>query len=788
MTEQQTPRRRQSDLIIQEKEVHLSDYLNILLRRWKIAALVFALVFVGTALYTFLATPVYEASATLQVRKPAQGGMLKELGMESESSLTTEIEVLQSRSLAEQVVRRMNLDWQVASVSPGLDVQIVEFSMNGTLVGLKIEMTSPSTYTVSDLTGRRLGSGESGRVFTADGVRLVLTLRGVQAGQSLTIERQPVEDLIVGIQRSIRVVEMGKGSNMLRVSSQHSDPARARDVVNLLIESYLATNVASKTREAGKTVDFISEQLSGLKENLDKSEQALQEYKVQTGLVTLGPEGGSLVGKVVGLEQQKTELNLKRQRVEYAIETLQQALRKGTPFTPPVIEGAAQLAELASRLAELEAARKGLLVNFTPAHPAVKEKEAEIRRVQESMLSAYQSARQELALGERDAAVTIAGYDAQLKEIPEAELELAKRERVHKVNAELYNFLLQKQQEAKIAQASTISSIDVIDPALTPKVPVKPNKKKNLALGLVLGLMLGVGLVFLLDYMDQSIKTSDDVRDRLGLPVLGIIPRIPFADEDARLPGKRLVTTLAPRSPVVEAFRALRTNLNFITAREAHKVILVTSSLPDEGKSTVSGNLATILSQTGAKVLLVGCDLRRPSLYAMFGQNFDPGLTNLLVEGEQAAVRKLDNPKVDFLPSGKIPPNPAEILGSERMKKFLTMARERYDYVVLDAPPVLPVTDAQVLAPLSDLVLVVLEPCRVPERAAQQMVESLRAVDAPISGVILNDKSGRGFKYYGSYNYYGNKYYRGYYGESQDDFKEKPAVAFVKRVWDKLNS
>jgi tyrosine-protein kinase Etk/Wzc len=714
--------------------------------------------------------------------------MMKERGMGSEESLSTEIEVLQSRSLAEKVVRRMNLDWQIGGLSPGLDVGISEFSLNGALPGLKIVMTGPEAYTVSDLTGRRLGDGVSGRPFEFNGSRLLLVLRAARAGQEVTVERQPIDDLVGGIQQSLRVVEMGKGSNMLRISSQSSDAERARDVVNLLIEVYLETNVAGKTREAGKTVDFISQQLGGLKDSLDSSEQALQEYKVQTGLTTLGPEGGSLVGKVVGLEQQKVDLSLKRQRVEYAIGALQESLKKGAPFTPPVIEGASQVGELAARLGELEAARKGLLVNFTPAHPAVREKESEIRRVQEAMLSAYQSARQELALGERDAARTIAGYDQQLKEIPETELELAKRTRVHKVNAELYNFLLQKQQEAKIAQASTISSVEIIDPAGTPKAPVKPNRKKNLALGLVLGLMLGVGLVFLLDYMDQTIKTTDDVRDRLGLSVYGIIPRIPFADEDARLPRKRLITTLAPKAPVVEAFRALRTNLHYILGKQSHKVIMVTSCLPNEGKSTVSGNLAVVLGQTGAKVLLIGCDLRRPSLYEMFAQTHEPGLTDLLVEENQAAVRHLQKLKLDFLPAGRVPPNPAEILGSERMKKLLLTVRERYDYVVIDAPPVLPVTDAQILGPLVDIVLVVLEPCRVPERAALQMIDSLRAVDVKISGVVLNDKSGRGFKYYGNYGYYGNRYYRGYYGEHEDDFKEHPAIAAIKRVWEKLNS
>jgi tyrosine-protein kinase Etk/Wzc len=785
MTESRDP----NSQFIYEKEVHLSDYLYVLLRRWKIAVVVFAVVFVGIAVYSFVAQPIYEASSTLEIgSEKKNNNIIDEIKAGGEGTLQTEIEKFRSRSLAEQVIRRLNLHWQITNYSKGLDIRLLQFNFNGDFPQLRIELTSSTGFRVLDHAGRTLATGQSGQVLNINKDILQLEIVSGAAGDFLVLEQQPIDGIVNDLLSSLTVAEVGKMTNVIRVAYRSSDPEQARDVVNLLVEGYMSINVAQRTAEAGKAVDFISSQLEGVKSKLDSSEQELQEYKVRTGRVTLGPEGNTLLQKVVSVEQQKADLVLKRQRIDFAIQELSRALSNNGSFTPPTIEGVPQLATLAGKLAELEAERKSMLNDYTPAHPAVIKIQSDINRVQNALLSTYRTVRQELALSESDLGKTLAGFEVQMGEIPEAELELAKRMRVNQVNSELYTFLLQKQQEASIAEASTLSAATVIDKAVAPVKPVKPDKKKNLALGFALGLMLGVGVIFLLDYMDQTIKTSEDVRDKLGLSILGIIPRIPFADKDAALPGKRLVTTLSSRSPVVEAFRSLRTNLNFITARESHKVILVTSSLPDEGKSTISGNLATIFAQSGAKVLLVGCDLRRPSLYAMFDQQYEPGLTDLLIERNPSAVRKLTNPKLDFLPSGRIPPNPAAILDSERMKNLIAAAREHYDYVILDSPPVLPVADAQMLAPLCDLVLVVLEPCRIPERAARQMVETLQAIDVKISGVILNDKSGRGFKYYGSYSYYGNKYYRGYYGESQDDVKDSPAVASIKRVWEKLNS
>lgn len=749
---------------VPEEGAHLLDYVNVVLRRWKIALLVLLLVFGAVTLKTFMTRPIYEAAVTLEVKKSSKGGMLKDLGMESDNSLVADIEILRSRSMAAQVVRLLGLDWQAAEVPDGLTLAVRQLQLPPETTACILELTAADAFRLSTPQGELIAAARSGEALEQDELRLQLEVRGGRTGDRLRLERLPLHEVAGGLMGGIRAVEMGKGTNILRLSYQDTDPVRARDIANALAQAYQGQSVGSKTREAGKTVDFINQQLAGLKSSLDQTEQDLQEYKVQSGLVTLGPEGGSLIQKLVTLEQQKADLGLKRKRLEYAVDEVRRALRDGQSYNPTVIDSVPLSKESAARLAELEAERKSLLADFTEAHPAVLGVQQQIRKAQEALLSAYQAGLKDLQLAEGDLATTLAGFEQQLDGIPRAELELAKRTRVNKVNAELYTFLLQKQQEARIAQASTLSGVEIIDPAFTPKRPVKPNKQKNLLLGLVLGLMLGVGAAFFLDYLDDTVKDADEVRNHLGLAVLGIVPRIVADSKD---PAAMLLGRLAPKSAPVEAFRALRTGLHFAAAREQRKILMVTSSLPNEGKTTISANLAVVLAQTGARVLLLGCDLRRPGLYDMFHTPREPGLADLLTGGAKGYVHSIPGTTLDLISAGTVPPNPAELLGAERMKKFLAFVRERYDHIVIDAPPVLPVTDAQILAHLVDDVMIVVEPCRVPRKAARRMVETLRAADANIVGVAMNDKSGKGFKYYGNYGYYGHKYYGGYYGEGE---------------------
>jgi tyrosine-protein kinase Etk/Wzc len=371
-----------------------------------------------------------------------------------------------------------------------------------------------------------------------------------------------------------------------------------------------------------------------------------------------------------------------------------------------------------------------------------------------------------------------------LKRLPAKERELVRLTRLFKVNADIYTFLLQKHEEARIAKASTISNIDIVDPAIIPDKPVKPKKFLYLFFGLLAGGMLGVIVAFFQEYLDDTIKDAEMVKRELLLPLLAVIPYIPTPEGDRE--REKHITLIAhydPKSTISESFRSLRTSIHFSGVSKKRQVLMVTSSLPYEGKTTIIGNLAVILSQTGARVLLLDCDLRRPSLHRLYGRPKAPGLTELLAGDNniESIIHNTGIPGLDFISAGTTPPNPAELLGSDQMKKLIQSFRESYDTILIDAPPVLAVTDALLLSAMTDMVFMVLELGRVPIKAADHAREVLQNVGAPIAGFVLNDKTEHRLERYG---YYGEKYYRyGYYGyahygeESQRQSKKR------KRPW-----
>jgi tyrosine-protein kinase Etk/Wzc len=324
--------------------------------------------------------------------------------------------------------------------------------------------------------------------------------------------------------------------------------------------------------------------------------------------------------------------------------------------------------------------------------------------------------------------------------------------------------LLEQHQLARIAGSVDNDLVRLIDRAPYPIQPVFPKRRRDALLAAALGIFLGVGIALLLERMDDSVRTPDEVAEQLGLPVLGLIPAIRI-ERNGSTPApalmERLVTHANPRSPVAEAYRSLRTNLAFTRARESMKTIILTSPGPADGKSTTVANLAITFAQQGQRTLLVDADLRRAVLDKTFSVPRSPGLTEVIV-GEVAleqAVSSTDVPNLHVLGSGQFPPNPSELLGSTAMREVLRAAAEQFDVVLLDSPPLLAVTDAAVLSTLADGTILVVRMGATARQAVRRSLGQLQAVHARTIGAVMNDVDLKRSSYYGGYGYYYYSYY-----------------------------
>jgi len=783
------------------EEVHLQDYLNVIFRRRKVFFIAFLVVFIGVALHTFIMKPVYEASATLHVKDEKAGNseLMDVLALGSATPVDAELEILKSRTNAEKVVEQLHLNWRIYDRPDNVTFRLLEFVSNAEQPSYTVELTGNGGYTVHDKDDNLVGSGRSDQLLRGKGLTLLLANLTGDKGDSFRIQIQPFNKTVAGLREKIRASEVGKKTNIISVSYTDTNPKQAKDVVNTLVRVYLDQSVGFKTEEANRTVGFVEEQLKDLRGALDTAEKNLQSYKSTSGVVQLDATAQQLITKLSDTERERTAITLRKKQTEFALSSLQDAMRRGNTYSPATTQADPLVGGMATKLAELEVEKRGLLTQATENHPAVKAVQSQIDELHRKIRSTYQNEQSNLARQEADINAELGRYEGVLKGLPEAERDLAKLTRVTKVNADIYTFLLQKHEEARIARASTISNISIVDPAIAPDKPVKPKKAKNLLLGLLVGCMLGVGLAFFQEYLDDTIKDVDGAKRELKWPLLAMIPCIDTgeAKEGEEKMSQRktsLVAHIDPKSITAEAFRALRTGLHFSAVSKKKQVMLITSTFPGEGKSTISANLSCILAQTGAKVVVIDCDLRRSTLHEKFALTKEPGLTNLLAGDNSLdqVIKHTPIPNLDFISAGVTPPNPAELLGSREMADLVALLRTKYETVLIDAPPVLAVTDAPLLTALADLVMVVMEAGRVPVKAARQMRETLLSVSAPVAGMIINDKTGKGREGYGygnyggKYGYYGYGYYGyGYQSEKPAETKSAFALDFLRKLFRK---
>lgn len=376
-------------------------------------------------------------------------------------------------------------------------------------------------------------------------------------------------------------------------------------------------------------------------------------------------------------------------------------------------------------------------------------------------------------------------YVDQLNRLPERSLKYAGLDRERQVNEKYYILMKTKYQESRITEASKMSNVRIVDPAIPPERPVKPKKKLNLMLGLFIGLGLGVGIAFIKEFLDHSVRTTEDLQ-KFGLSVVSIIPTINVksAVEKAQKVSNgvenqegefslkaRLVSHYDPKSSVAESYRTLRTNIQFMSPDKPMKSILVSSAGPGDGKSTTVANLAITFANLGKKTLLIDADLRKPILHKVFDVQRSPGLVHVIVEelNDNDIIQKTGISDLYIVTSGDIPPNPSELLASQKLRDFLERMKDKFEIVLLDSPPIIAVTDASILSRVSDAIMLVVKAGSTDTRVLGRALELLSQVGCNLIGATLNcvDISSG----YGSYSYYYNYYY--YYGEGKKGKRRK---------------
>ena len=667
---------------LSQQEVHISDYINILLRRRNVFFKGFFAAFIGVVLYTFLMEPVYEASSTVYVKDDkSKLGMTEMLSMGSPASAQSEIEILKSRSIAEEVVKELHMDWKIVSSSSSASFKVLNLgssSNRGSYSAYSLTMTGPDSFVVKDSDDKVLGNGKCGVPCQLAGLDLQIQLYG-KKGDSFKLTRQNFNKAVAGVRGATTVKEVARMTNVIQIAYKNNDPVLSRNVVNTLVQAYLNKSLLFKTQEASRSVSFIETQLQGVRDDLNKAETKLQEYKSSSGVVQLDAEAKELISSFAQLEKERFGISLQKKQLEFALASQKENLSQGGSYSPAVMKDDPLVAQMASQLAQLEVQKRSLLVSYTKNHPAVETLQSQINELQQKIRATYDTGVKNLSKQELDVSRRLEKQEDALRRIPATERDLARYTRLAKVSADIYTFLLQKHEEARIAKASTISNINVIDTAITPDAPIRPEKKKYLLIGLLVSLIAGAVLTFFLEYLDDSIKNEMSAKNILGVTHLATIPHLGTEEKEklGEIGSLANLTHTDPRSAAAEAFRALRTGIHFSSINKQKQVIMLTSSFPGEGKSTISSNLAITIAQTGVRTLLIDCDMHKPKQYKWLNIPRSPGVSEVLSSDIDLAktIYETGVPNLSFMPAGNTPPNPSILMGSQAMRDLVERLR-----------------------------------------------------------------------------------------------------------------
>ncbi|TDB62198.1 polysaccharide biosynthesis tyrosine autokinase [Photorhabdus khanii] len=697
-------------------EIDLGRLLSALFDyRWAIGGITLLFMVIGLG-YSLIATPVYKANALLQVEKKSSAlslvGDMTDMLSGRQSDTSAELELLVSRMIIGKTVKDLNLDIQVTAdyfpvIGKGIarlrgmpkpDIVIKNFTVSSEHIGkvIKIYVDDSENYQLEF--DDQVFHGQVNKVLDADGINLLISNILAPPGQSFTLVKRPRLDAIRSLQQALRVTEKGNNTGIISLEIEGDDRKRIKSILDSVSKNYLQQNVTRKTEEAESSLSFLRNHLPKVKMALNSSEELLNQYRQANESVDLSLEAKSALETLVQIEKQLNELTFKE----------------------------AELQQL-----------------YTKQHPAY---------------VALLDKRKTLAETKKE-------LNQSIKRLPKTQQEILRLTRDVQVGQEIYVQLLNKQQELNILKAGTVGNVRIIDEAVVESSAVKPKKPLIIAAMTMLGLILSIGVVLLRVMFRKGIESPEQLEE-IGVSVYATIP---LSETQAKLEQQqkkrthrqklRLLAIHDPTDLAIEALRSLRTTLHFSMMESANKVILLSGSAPELGKSFISVNLAAVLALGNKRVLLIDADMRRGHLHKVLESPQSLGLSEYLAGQNQLkeVITRTYLTELDFVSRGDIPPNPSELLMHNRFKELLSWAEEHYDYVLVDTPPILAVTDAAIIGRYAGTSLLIARYYKTRVKEVDVAIRRFEQNGTHIKGVLLNAVEKNSSLYYGGHYQYSYK-------------------------------
>ena len=734
---------------INEQEIKFSDYMHIISRYKWLVSFIFVIVFIATAIYTARAPRIYKATAKVLIQENVGSDLLFTSFSNKASTKNNNIQILKSYPVMELahhfLMQSTNYDTFPISQIEGSPVAYLQRGLSVD-TEREADILIISFESTSSLEAKEAANAAASALMQQDTDYARIEFRSAREFLAEQLEENDRELRLA--EEDLRSYKIESGISML-----------SRETEQLIEKS---SELAAELSAAETELEVSNKHLDFLRVQLAKQDELLTDVNI----ILTSPLLEKLKMEIV---KDQTEYVNQLTRLEYSIEHPEMVARRRA-----IDNSKQRLNDELKRITSVRAGSSDPLKFRAALEEKISSAQIDLN-IRETKVSALQKAVEE--------------YNRKMSLLPDTEIELARLMRNFHINEKTYMMLIEKYEEAKIVEKSKIGIIRLLEEALTPNRPIKPNKKMNILIGIVLGIGLGIGTALLLHSLDSKIRNFDDVKRYVEMPVLGTIPYVHVTDAELdeieqmiqKSTGdekkdleilqtqmeSRIVSNYAPKSSAAESFRILRTNVTSKRKPGEPLCLLITSSGPKEGKTTIHTNLATTLSQMDAKVILVDLDLRRPRVHSMFGIAKENGISDYLLDKTlelEPLIKKCSVPNLDIITSGYIPPNPSELLASARMDEAIAYLKMKYDYILCDAPPVIAVTDGMILAQKTDALILVVRVGQADKHVIKRAKELLNNVNVTIAGAVVNGIMPQSYYSSSEYNYY----YYYYYGKDQE--------------------